>query len=89
MKKFYEFINENNSTPPFKLYRLNNPDMYNYEVITKDGDSYFMYIKKGEKMKWKYQGKIDPKIYTINGRLVKNPSMATIFIIQKKLKNND
>ena len=37
-------------------------------------------------MIYKYVGKIDKKIYSINGSLVKTPSEKMIVILQKNIK---
>jgi len=39
-------------------------------------------------MKWVYHGEVN-KDYTINGSLVKKPSIKMISIIQKKIKDNE
>ncbi len=37
-------------------------------------------------MKWRYVGKIDPKVYQVSGTLVHNPSIQMISILQRVLK---
>jgi hypothetical protein len=37
-------------------------------------------------MRWKYLGKVDPKIYQTQGELVRKPSMKLISILQRDLQ---
>jgi len=73
--------------PYLKIYR--NKDNYNYShTVIKGDDLYLVNISSGEKMNWKYLGKIDPKIYQVNGILVSKPSIKMIAILQKNLQPN-
>jgi hypothetical protein len=42
-------------------------------------------IASEEKMRWRYIGKIDPKVYQVSGTLLRKPSLKMITILQKVL----
>jgi hypothetical protein len=86
MKKltnFNEFINEEN-TPYLQIY-YGATYPYNFTIIKGD-ELYFVSFRKDKPFLWKYQGKINPKIYTPAGNLVKKPSMGLIANVQNKCK---
>lgn len=37
-------------------------------------------------MKWRYVGKIDPKVYQVSGTLIHKPSLKMISILQRDLQ---
>ena len=68
-----------------QIYRNSGNSTYNHSVLKGD-DLYEVNIASGEKMRWKYVRKIDKNKYVINGELIHNPPMKTIFILQRMLK---
>lgn len=87
-KTYNDFINEENNVSKsfLQIYKNNNKtDYYNY-IVLKGEELYNVRIRAGEKMIYKYVGKIDKKIYSINGSLVKTPSEKMIVILQKNIK---
>lgn len=87
VKTYNNFINETESVSKahLQIYKNNNiADYYNY-IVLKGEELYNVRIRAGEKMIYKYIGKIDKKIYSINGSLIKTPSEKMIVILQKNL----
>ena len=84
MKKFNEYVNESK----LMVYRgAEYP--YNYTVI-KDDELYSVSFKQGKPFLHKYHGKVNSKIYSPSGILVRNPSKPLIYNIQKlKGKTNE
>ena len=70
--------------PYLEIYRNEDFDNYNYTVL-KGNDLYQMRLIAGEKMQYKYLGKVDRNTFRYPGTLVKNPPMKMIYIIQKAL----
>jgi hypothetical protein len=88
VKTYTHFINEeNNISKTFlQIYKNNNKsDYYNY-IVLKGDELYNVRVMTGEKMSHKYIGKIDKSKYSVNGQLVKNPSLKMISILQNNLK---
>lgn len=71
--------------PYLQIFRNRSNAFYNYSVLKGD-ELYEVNIIRGEKMKWRYVGKIDPKVYQVSGTLVHNPSIQMISILQRVLK---
>jgi len=71
--------------PFLQIFRNKSNAIYNYTVL-KGSDLYEVNIARGEKMKWRYVGKIDPKVYQVAGTLVHNPSVQMISILQRVLQ---
>jgi hypothetical protein len=68
-----------------QIIKNRDPHTYNYSVLKGD-ELYDVMIKKGEKIRWRYLGKVDRKKHSINGDLIKNPPIKTIVILQRILK---
>ena len=67
-----------------QIYKNNSKASYTHTVLKGD-ELYVVNIIPGEKMFWKYLGKVG-KDYTIDGTLIHKPSLKMISIIQNKLK---
>lgn len=68
-----------------QIYRNSGNDTYSHTIL-KGEDLYQAYIVTGEKLRWKYMGKVNPKVYQVPGVLIKKPSMKLISIIQRDLQ---
>lgn len=73
--------------PNLLIYKNRGNAQYNHTIIRGD-ELYLCNIKRGEDMKFAYKGKIDRKIYSVNGELVHNPSKKTIYIIQNCINDS-
>lgn len=83
MKRYNDFIAEANSN--LMVYKNRNTgEYYNYSVLKGD-KLYQVRFKRGVPFSYKYVGRVNRGYHNINGQIVKNPSMALISLIQKKI----
>ena len=68
-----------------QIYK-NKPNAYYTHSVLKGDDFYEVNLVSGQKMTWRYLGKIDPKVFQINGTLLHKPSIKTITILQRVLQ---
>ena len=68
-----------------QIYKNRPNAIYTHSVLKGD-DLYEVNVASGEKMRWRYIGKIDPKIYQVSGTLISKPSIKMITILQRMLQ---
>jgi hypothetical protein len=71
--------------PYLQIYRNRGNYIYSHTVLKGD-DLYQVHIAPNIPMRWKYLGKVDPKVYQVNGILVHKPSIKLISILQRDLQ---
>jgi len=71
--------------PYLQIYKNRGNYIYSHTVLKGD-ELYQVHIAPNEKMRWKYLGKVDPKVYQTQGILVRKPSIKLISILQRDLQ---
>ncbi len=71
--------------PYFQIYKNRGNYIYSHTVLKGD-DLYQVHIAPNQPMRWKYLGKVDPKVYQTQGELVRKPSIKLISILQRDLQ---
>jgi hypothetical protein len=71
--------------PYLQIYKNRGNYIYSHTVLKGD-DLYQVHIAPNEPMRWKYLGKVDPKVYQTQGELVRKPSVKLISILQRDLQ---
>jgi hypothetical protein len=68
-----------------QIYKNRSNAFYTHS-IWKGDDFYEVNLVPGEKMRWRYLGKRDPKVYQITATLIPKPSLKMITILQRVLQ---
>lgn len=86
INNYTDIKNESVSTKEQNLmiYKNKQSTPFNYTVI-RDNELYLVKIIRDQDMVMTYKGKIDRKVYSVNGTVVSNPSKKMIYIIQNKI----
>jgi hypothetical protein len=71
--------------PYLRIYK-NRPNAIFTHSVLKGDDLYEVNIVSGEKMRWRYITKVDPKAYQVSGALLTKPSPKMISIFQRMLQ---
>lgn len=68
-----------------QIYK-NRPNAFYTHSVLKGEDLYEVNIIPDRPMRWRYIGKIDPKVYQVSGTLIRKPSIKMISILQRELQ---
>lgn len=68
-----------------QIYK-NKPNAIFTHSVLKGDDLYEVNIIPDKPMRWRYIGKVDPKIYQVSGTLIRKPSLKMITILQRDLQ---